>query len=153
VLREVRQNLPERSAREKRLPWDSASIINSTELPPERSSDLELACARDAVAFTIRLAGINVTARSPNVGNWCGVGRQPNDNGLIGGYRTTENATRKLRRSVGVSEPHDHLQTIVRQIGKWLARTARGHAAKEFLTNSATGRDAMSLSRTVREPQ
>jgi len=152
VLREVRQNLPERVRTGGRLPWDNASIINDPELPPDRYG-LVPVCARDAIAFTTQLAGINATASGQNVGNWCGVGKLPNANGLTGGYPTTENGTQRPRQDADVTAPHRHQPTLSLLSRERPVRAARGHAAKKFLPNSATGRDAMNRCRTTCEPR
>lgn len=43
----------------KRLPWGSRGRSNNLDVSPERGEGVERVYAQDAVAFTIRLAGIN----------------------------------------------------------------------------------------------
>ena len=105
VLREVRQNLPERSTRDKHLPWDYPSIINDPELPPDRCG-LESACAKDVVAFTSRRVGINATASSRIVCTRCGGGRQPNANVFIGDCQQIVNATPRQKLNGGATRRH-----------------------------------------------
>jgi len=152
VLREVRQNLPERVRTGRGLPWDNASIINNPKFPPEGYA-LEPVCAKDAVRITTRLAGTNATASNQNAGDWCDVGKLPSDNGLIAGYQKTENGTQRPRQNVDVTERHRHQVAISLLSRKRSVKAARGHAAKNFPPNSATGRDAMNRCRTTREPR
>ena len=94
MLREVLQNLPERSARDKHLPWDNPSIVNAPELPPDRCG-LESVCAEDVVAFITRIVGINATASRQIACARCDGGRRLNANAITGDYLPIENATPK----------------------------------------------------------
>ena len=155
VLREVQQNLPERSARDKHLPWDNPSIINDPELPPE-GCGLESVCAKGAVAFTTRRVGINATASRQIVCARCGGGRRPSANAFTGDCEPIENATPRQRLNDGETGRHrgqDAMRWPSRRRSYRSDRTARGHAARSFLPNSVTDLDAMNHCLATRVPR
>ena len=105
VLREVQQNLPERSARDKHLPWDDFRIIDDSELPPDPFG-LESVCAKGAVACTARRVGISATASRRIVCARCGGGRRPSVNAFTGDCQPIENVTPRQRLNGGVTGRH-----------------------------------------------
>lgn len=146
------QNLPERSARDKHLPWDYSSIDYALELPPDRYG-LESVCAKSAAAGTIRRNGINATASSPIVCARCGGGRRLNANAITGDYLPIGNATPRPKPNDDVTGRHGRQGKIRLRSRKRSTRTARGHAARQFLPNFVTGLDAMNRCLATRAPR
>lgn len=146
VLREVLQNLPERSTRdEQTVPWDSLSINDDPELLPA-GCGLECVCAKGVVASISRRVGINAIASRRIVCVRCGGGRRPNASVLTVDWRPIENGTPRPRLNGGVigeRKEHSVMRRSSRRRPYRPNRTARGHAASCLLEVFVTGPDAM----------
>ena len=153
MLREVLQNLPERSARDKHtVPWDSFSIDDVPKLLPA-GCGLESACAESVVACTARRVGINATANRRSVCARCGGGRRPNANAFTGDCQSIENGMPRPRLNGGATGRRRRQNVTWRPARSRLATTARGHAARCLLGIFVTGPDAMNPCLVTRAPR
>lgn len=153
MLREVLQNLPERSTRDKHtVPWDSFSIDDAPKLLPA-GCGLESACAKSVVACTARRVGINATANRRIVCARCGGGRRPNANVFTGDCQSIENGMPRPRLNGGATGRRRRQNVTWWPARSRLATTARGHAARCLLGIFVIGPDAMNPCLVTRAPR
>lgn len=156
VLREVLQNLPERSTRDEHtVPWDSLSISEDPEVLPA-GCGLERVCARDVVASTSRPVSINATASRWIVCAKCGGGRRPNGNVFTVDWQPIENGTPRQRLNEDVIGRRKRANALRRSLKRRPCRpgsSTRGHAARCLLEIFVTEPDVMNRFRKIRAPR